>query len=42
LSTVGHLKRSELNEKVAGIAGHDPEEHLRVAATAAVKQLKQR
>lgn len=37
LATASHLKRPELSEKMAAIAAHDTEEHLRVAAAAAVK-----
>jgi HEAT repeat protein len=42
LSTVGALRRSDLNDRVAAIAKQDPEEHLRTAAKAAVKQQKPR
>ena len=37
LATVGHLKRSDLHEKVAAIAKHDPEEYIRAAASAVAK-----
>jgi len=35
LATAGHLKRSDLNEKVASMAEHDPEQFLREAASVA-------
>jgi HEAT repeat protein len=42
LSTAGALNRPDLNDRVAAIAKQDPEEHLRTAATAAVKKQKPR